>query len=325
MSQAAHWLANEKAGRSIFIHDALENYCNILGAIDTMADAPLRRHLDIRSGMAAVAGGEKIQDSQPADMARYAFILKQAIDGTADSLDLARAKLMPRFDTRQAEPDTNARILNVTALDANRSPVTDLTSADFQISDDGKLRHIASFKASAGQPAARNLPTVLILYDLLNAIPQTRGYISTLLVRALEPLEAGDSVYLYLLTNHGDLYPVHALPKVPWTPGPGAEDAEESVKRTGTPWVRQVHPLLDQAIKNVYGFTPLDDKDGAVRAGAAFLTLSALGERLARIPGPKTIVWITSGVRNWLEPTLQVPGCLIPGGIGRLPCGHLPH
>ena len=113
LNQVEHWLAKGKAGRSILIHDALDDYSNIIDAIDTVADDALSRRLDIKPGMAAVAGAEKemlaslqkIQDSQPKDMARYDFILKQAIEGTSDSLE-------------SAQQDVNVRASEVAAREA---------------------------------------------------------------------------------------------------------------------------------------------------------------------------------------------------------------
>src|ERR1035437_4352108 len=74
-------LRKEKAGRSILVHDTLDQYSKILDAIDTVADAASARKTDISVGLAAVAAAEKamlpilkqIEESKPKDLERYEF------------------------------------------------------------------------------------------------------------------------------------------------------------------------------------------------------------------------------------------------------------
>ena len=112
-------LSKEKAGRSILAHDALEDYSQIIDAIDTVSDDALKRKIDIKEGTDAVAAGEKemleglekIQESQPKDLARYEFALKQAIESTRDSLDLSQQDLSARSAEVQAKEEKDKKQL----------------------------------------------------------------------------------------------------------------------------------------------------------------------------------------------------------------------
>ena len=104
-------LSKDKEGRSILVHNALEDLSQIIDAIDTVADDALRRKLDIKEGMGAVksgekevlAGLEKIQESQPKDLPRFDFVLQQAIETTRDSLEGSEEDLGKRAAEVQAE------------------------------------------------------------------------------------------------------------------------------------------------------------------------------------------------------------------------------
>ena len=91
------YLSKDKPGRSIFIHNTLEDYSKIIEAIDSVSDDALRHNLPIDKGLLAVTAVEKefldklnkIQDSEPRDFDRYKFVLQAAIDTTSDSRELA--------------------------------------------------------------------------------------------------------------------------------------------------------------------------------------------------------------------------------------------
>lgn len=221
-------------------------------------------------------------------------------------------------------PQAGSRVLNVTALDEKGQPVTDLTSADFRIFDDGKVQPIANFNSLPAKSTGRaQLPTTLVLFDLLNSVPGHREYFSTLIIRALEPQERGDAVYLYLLTNHGELYPVRALsmPQPTAVPPQGA-GAAEARGPAEPPWTRQVHPLLDQAIQKVYGIRPKDEQDPGIFAYDTFLKLDELGNQFMRIPGSKSIVWITAGAPNWVGYPYGCKDIMFPEGAGSYLAGQ---
>jgi hypothetical protein len=115
-------LSKEKAGRSVMIHDALEDYAKIVDAIDDVADEALGRKVDMKVGMNAVAAVEKqalpvlqkIQDSQPKDLDRYQFVLKTAIETTNDSLQSAEEDLGKRTRDVEAREEREKKALEET-------------------------------------------------------------------------------------------------------------------------------------------------------------------------------------------------------------------
>jgi len=230
----------------------------------------------------------------------------------------------------ETAPPAKQVYLTVTVLDGNGDPVTDLTSENFQIFDDGKAQEITSFRSSAGLfGQVPPPPTTVILLDMLNevtdvlhVVPINREYISSLVVRALQPLETGDTVYLYILTNQGELYPVRALPTPEqWVIQARAAGARGDGKPADPPWTRQIRPVVDQAFQKVVSLRATPTKDLGYLAAATFQKLSDLGDQMGEIPGPKTLVLITRGVQNWVDYRYGCHDITYPAGSGTYVAG----
>jgi hypothetical protein len=108
-----HMFAQNKPGRSALIHDTLDDYTKIIDAIDTVTDDALKRKVAVDEGVAAVAQAEKemlpvlkkFEESAPKDISRYQMSLKQAIETTSDSLELAQEDLQSRSKGVQAKEE----------------------------------------------------------------------------------------------------------------------------------------------------------------------------------------------------------------------------
>jgi VWFA-related protein len=202
--------------------------------------------------------------------------------------------------------------LNVVAIDSRGQLVTDLTRDEFRVTDSGKPQTIAFFRhrdsALAQVPALKsnevsnrggnNIPrATLILFDLLNERFATRGVSANQIVHDLQSLESAEYVYLYLLGVDGRLFPVRGLP---------AEQAETAI-HGGAQWNRQIKPILDQALRAVTQMRP-PDIDVAVRVRMTYMALDAIALQLSRVPGRKSIVWVTDGVPIVLGPNRSDTG-----------------
>ncbi|HEX7362372.1 MAG TPA: hypothetical protein VF283_17915 [Bryobacteraceae bacterium] len=90
-------LAGNQPGRAVFIHHAITDYSSIIDAINAVSDDALLHKKSIDKGLIVVAVAEKnfldklqkIEDSQPKDLALYKFVLEDAIDATSDSRNMA--------------------------------------------------------------------------------------------------------------------------------------------------------------------------------------------------------------------------------------------
>jgi hypothetical protein len=156
-------LGKEKPGRSILIHDTLDEYSKILDAIDTVADAASTHRTDIGVGLAAVATAEKamlpmlkqIEESRPKDLERYEFSLTQAIETTADSLDLAEEDLGKRASEVEQRQQAQKK-----AIDTQMTPI----EKEGQQADEAKKKDAAKAaeeKAAEDATPKRKPPTLL--------------------------------------------------------------------------------------------------------------------------------------------------------------------
>ncbi len=104
VDQVESLLKRDKAGRSLMIHDLLEQYTKIIEAADTVTDDALKRKVDVVLGVKALADAEKgllarlekVREAQPKDLARYELVLETAIETTKDSVELAQEDLNAR-------------------------------------------------------------------------------------------------------------------------------------------------------------------------------------------------------------------------------------
>jgi hypothetical protein len=120
-------LSKDKQGRSIIIHNALDDYAQILDAIDAVIDDALQRKVDVKQAMIPLANYERdalpmlkrIRESQPKDLDRYDFVLKTAIDATSDAIESADSDLDERAKDVQhrAEQERKAADQNMTPAD----------------------------------------------------------------------------------------------------------------------------------------------------------------------------------------------------------------
>lgn len=161
MDQLNQQIAKEKKGRSILIRDILDQYVQIIDAIDTVSDDALKRKVDIAQGADAVSGSErgflgtlkKLQAGKPADLDMYEITLKEAIAITEDSMGTAEQDLTRRQTTLldKAE-DEKVRIQAATAPKVLQEQAKENAKADAPKAKDGSTRKPPTLMRAGEKP-----------------------------------------------------------------------------------------------------------------------------------------------------------------------------
>ena len=111
MDQFQQLLKKDKKGRSLEARELLEDYASIIDAIDNVEDDALKRHVDLKEGLEAVAAAEKrflsqlekIEETPPADIQNYDVAFKEAKAATSDSMELAQTDTGKRAEELTAK------------------------------------------------------------------------------------------------------------------------------------------------------------------------------------------------------------------------------
>jgi len=195
----------------------------------------------------------------------------------------------------KADPHQRLVKLTVAASDARGDPVVDLRAGDIQIREDGTARSVLFFRFARSKstlsppgpgefinrPAAT--PT-LILLDRWNERLLTMASAWQDISAALAHLETVDRVYVYFLTSHGDLFPVHPLP-----------EANADLRVADPPTSAELVAKLNEAVRTMLGLRATDALDPILRANTTFQALGIFS-RMASIAGRKNLIWVTHGL-----------------------------
>ncbi len=124
-------LAKAEEGRGGKVHENLEQYGRILEAIDAVIDDALLKDVNLDKAYIALLTQEAeflkrlraVEDSEPEDLWRYEFVLEDAIEVTADSLEMAREDTKDRKRSILEADDAERASREAATSDARREEV----------------------------------------------------------------------------------------------------------------------------------------------------------------------------------------------------------
>jgi VWFA-related protein len=207
----------------------------------------------------------------------------------------ALACALPVFaQSGESAPQRRLVTLNVAATNSRDEPVTDLKLGDIQLREDGKPQPIVFFRFTGRArttlpPAPGEFanhvtpPPVVILLDRWNERLVTSSRSGIELGAAIQRMESVGNLYIYFLTNKGDLVSLHPLPVT-----------SEDLHAAANPSPAELRAELDHGIQEFQGFRTRDDL--SVRIKTTFRALETLSAKMGALAGRKSLIWVTEGM-----------------------------
>ncbi len=145
IDQVNQQIAKDKKGRSVLVRQLLEDYTQIIDAIDTVSDDALKRGKNIDEGLVAVGNAErkfldqlkKIEAAQPHDLDMYEVSLKDAEDTTSESIETAAADTGKRSEAVKAKAAEEKKKLD-TMTSTEQLKEQKAEAAKAELAEDGK-------------------------------------------------------------------------------------------------------------------------------------------------------------------------------------------
>jgi VWFA-related protein len=197
----------------------------------------------------------------------------------------------PPFDSDLViRSNTNLVQVRVVAEDSKGRPVTDLQRADFQIQDDRKPQPLTLFSADRGVPSAPAGYSVLLL-DWLDTPYPRRIQVQQQLIGLLKKYEPRQRVAIYLLGRDPRLLHDFTSDMAELIQAAEHVDLEFGITEEEAPG------RFDARYSGRGGSENADAKN-LILQNKIFDTLHALeviADHLTRVPGRKSLVWLSFG------------------------------
>jgi VWFA-related protein len=228
---------------------------------------------------------------------------------------------------------TTTRLVQINVIVHNKKgdPVEGLAKEDFTILDQGKEQQIAAFSAISAAPrgtasisplppnvfsnrggsgAANPGSVTVILFDALNTAIQDQFYARQQVLKFLRQLRPEDHVAIYVLTTKilvlneftqdatSLLQAIQkfggysSAPQDAANPNPNPNPANQSVFAVRTPEVDAMASRLEDFLNAADG--KISDFANINRAETTTSAIEAIANHVARIPGRKSLVWVSA-------------------------------